>query len=285
MKKFISNIQNLSRRAAELQQAMKSAPPKFAELRDAVALTTDQLKRLKTDVQTGLADLKADNESHLLDSLLEINASVSVFHQAGYDLGGVDMELSPVHRLIVHLNRVEDVPLSTLRSLATSNQHRKVTRALLTSLIQAEETADQVDLANLVYYKLLVSVGPIPSVRLCWRPEAEAMVAEQAPVQTPVQAAMAAETPSLSSYGKGSFFAPHSQAPAQPEVPEVMPTAESPAPEEEPSVPAPAAATSEPPPITAARAEHKSYRSGGKDWGASSLERFKKMPTVSKYRR
>ena len=283
MKKFISTIQNLSERAAQLQAAAKGAPPKIAQLREAVALTTGQLRQLKSDVEIGMADLKTDNETHLLDSLVEINASVGVFHQAGYDLGGVDMELSPIHQLVVHLNRMEDIPANRLRSLLAGNQERTVTRALLQALIQAEEMAEQVDLTNLVYYKLVVKVGPIPSVRLCWRTEDETLLQEHESSQTAAaEAASAKPAASFTAYGKGSFFAPHKQEPPAVGTPEA-PAAPTPA------EVAPTEATehdvTKATGIAAARAEHKPCRSGGKDWGASSLDRFKKMPSMSKYRR
>jgi len=282
MKKFISTLQNLSERAAQLQAAAQSAPPKLAQLREAVALTTGQLKQLKSDVEIGLTDLKTDNETHLLDSLVEINASVGVFHQAGYDLGGVDMELSPIHQLIVHLNRMEDVPTNRLRSLLASNQQRTVTRALLQALIQAEEMAEQVDLNNLVYYKLVARVGPIPSVRLCWRTEDETLLRENEPVPPAAAIAPAKPATSFASYGKSSFFAPHTPGQPTATAPEIAPV---PTPAGVPAAEVPASATAEIPAIEAARTESKSYRSGGKDWGASSLERFKKMPSTSKYRR
>jgi hypothetical protein len=284
MKKFISTIQNLSERAAQLQAAAQSAPPKIAQLREAVALTTGQLKQLKSDVEIGLTDLKTDSETHLLDSLVEINASVGVFHQAGYDLGGVDLELSPIHQLIVHLNRMEDVPANRLHSLLANNQQRTVTRALLQALIQAEEMAEQVDLTNLVYYQLVAKVGPIPSVRLCWRTEDESILREHAPAQ-PAAAAVAPAKPatSFTAYGKSSFFAPHDQEQPAVRMPEVA--APTPILASAPAAEATEHAVTEAPGIAAARAEHKPYRSGGKDWGASSLDRFKQMPSTSKYRR
>ncbi len=282
MKKFISTIQNLSERAAQLQAAAQSAPPKIAQLREAVALTTGQLKQLKSDVTLGLDDLKADSETLLLDSLVEINASVPVFHQAGYDLGGVDMELSPIHQLIVHLNRMEDVPLSRLRSLLASSQHRKVTQALLKALIQAEEMADQVDLTNLVYYKLTVNVGPIPSARLCWRTEEEKLLKEHEPAQPAAAAKPEPPVTTMPAYGKNSFFAPHPQEPHGARATEAAPAS---GPVAIPAMEGPAPAASETDGIAAARAEPASHRSGSKDWSASALERFKKMPGVSKYRR
>ena len=281
MKKFISKIQSLSERAAELQAAVKSAPPKFAELREAVALTTGQLQQLRADVEQGIGDLKADNDVQVIDSLREINSSVLVFQQAGYELSGVDVELSPLQRLIVHLHRVEDVHSSALRSLLSSNEHRKVTHALLRSLIQAEDMADQVDLDNLVYHKLIVNVGPIPAVRLCWRSENEDLVAEQTVSPKPVSAAAPAAASHLDSYGKGSFFG-NPGAVAAPSRPAATPRAE---PVETAPVamsPAPAATVTETASPTTGR---QSHRSGGRDWGASSLERFKTMPSVSKYRR
>jgi hypothetical protein len=109
MKQFISRVQNLSRKAAEVKAAMQQVPPKVAEIREAVAATTGQLQQLKSEIQYSVADLKADHEDHLSEALQEINGSAEVFAKAGFVLSGVDLEISPVQRLLVHLARVEDV--------------------------------------------------------------------------------------------------------------------------------------------------------------------------------
>jgi len=171
MKQFISKIQNLSQKAAEIKAAMHQVPPKVAEIREAVAATTGQLQQLKSEIQYSVADLKADHEGHLSEALQEIDSSADVFAKAGLALNGVDLEISPVQRLLVHLARIEDVQASVLRSLLSANQHRRTTRAILSSLLQAKQMADTIELADLIYNEVIVGIGPIPSVRLCWRPE------------------------------------------------------------------------------------------------------------------
>ena len=287
MKKFISTLQNLSARAAQLQAAVQSAPPKFAELREAVAMTAGQLQQLRSEVEQGITELKADDDEALTDSLREINSSVLVFQQAGYELAAVDMELSPLHQLVVHLDRMEDVSIRKLRSLLDSNQHRKFTCGLLGSLIRAEEMADQIDLENLVYYRLVANIGPIPSMRLCWRQEnpPAATVEPASSVTTSLSASTQAST--LKSFGEGSFFERRSTTMPKPEANKAAEAVTAKAEEtvvendvKEESVAS--QVTSSPAP-----AEPRSVKplSVGKDWGASSLERFKKMPSVSKYRR
>lgn len=273
MKKFIRTIQSLSERAAEFQEAIQSVPPRVAELREAVSMTGGQLQQLQADVQRNVMDLKADGQDRLVEALHEVNGSTEVFEEAGYELGQVEMELSPVPRLMVHLNRVSDMQDSMLRLLAAANRDRRITHALLTSVMQAEAMADQVDITGQVYYKLIVHIGPVPAIRLCWMPEAGPSV-----LATPSVAAKSPQTPalaasSLSAYGDDSFFGNRStdQADTQPAaLPAANPTH------------APPAETT----VASTRgAERTSYPTARKDWGASSLERFKKMPGVSKYRR
>jgi hypothetical protein len=282
MKKFISKIRNLSERAEELQAAIKSAPPRFAELRDSVALTRDQLLQLRSEVEAGILDLKTDDEVQLIDSLREINASIPVLQQAGYELSGVDVELSPVQRVLAHLHRVEDVSVSILQSLLSASSQRKLTHALLAALIQAEAMADEVDLENLVYFKLMVTVGPIPAVRLCWQSEDEAFVAEQrAPTSPPSVPAPGASSLG-ESYGKDSFFerspAPRSEAAR-------LPSAEKDAAGPSNPMASPAGVVTSAPSVAAAKGGISQSRPGRKDWSSASLERFKTMPHESKYKR
>jgi hypothetical protein len=212
MKRFISRVQNLSQKAAELKAAMQQVPPKVAEIREAVAATTGQLQQLKSEIHYSVADLKADNEDHLSEALQVVNASADVFAKAGFLLSGVDLEISPVQRLLVHLSRVETVHASVLRSLASANQHRRATHAILSALLQANQMAETIKLGDLIYDEVIVGIGPIPSVRLCWRPEEIEAAPEVQPMPTVMVApALAASAPlppaqSSSVFGAGSFF-------------------------------------------------------------------------------
>lgn len=204
MKRFISKVQNLSQKAAELKAAMQQVPPKVAEIREAVAATTGQLQQLKSEIHYSVADLKADHEDHLSEALQEINSSTDVFAKAGFALSGVDLEISPVQRMLVHLARVEDVHASVLRALLSANQHRRTTRAILSSLLQAKQMAEAVEFSDLVYDEVAVGIGPIPTVRLCWRhEELEEVPTVQPAVAMP--APVSVEAPQ-SVFGQSSFF-------------------------------------------------------------------------------
>ena len=207
MKQFISKVKNLSQKAAEIKAAMQQLPPKVAEVREAVAATTGQLQQLKSEIHYSVADLKADNEDRLSEAMQEINASAEVFAKAGFVLSGVDLELSPVQRMLVHLARADDVHASVLRSLASANQHRRATHAILSALLQANQMADSVDLGELTYNEVIVGVGPIPSVRLCWRAGEAHEVQFAQPMPAVAIAAPAATVAAPQSvFGQSSFF-------------------------------------------------------------------------------
>lgn len=263
MKQFISNIKNLSQKAADIKAAMQQVPPKVAEIREAVTATAGQLQQLKSEIQFSVADLKADQEDHLSEALQEINSSADVFAKAGFVLSGMDLEISPVQRMLVHLAKVEEVHTSLLRSLLSSNQHRRTTRAILSSLLQAKQMAETVELGDLIYNEVVVGIGPIPSIRLCWRTEeTEPVVVAQATTAIPLPPALAA--PAVlpqSAFGAGSFFERRETKPAPAAAPAVV-TAKIEAPPTM-AIPKPQAAVES--------AEPK-----------DPLARFKKMPVLSR---
>ncbi len=280
MKQFISKAKNLSQKAAEIKAAMQQLPPKVAEIREAVASTTGQLQQLRTEIQSSVTALKADNETRISQVLQEINASLDVFLEAGYELSGVDMEISPVQRLMVHLRRLDDVHPSIIRSLVSANPHRSTTNAILEALLQARQVTDKVQLTRLTYCELVVHVGPIPSVRLCWRTEEEP---EPETVEKPAVSAPApAVSPSPSGFGESSFFERRTaQAPASPTA----------AAEATPPTPSPRTRVTLPTPTVAATTrlaltpEAKPVASPSGQWTQDALARFKKMPDLSKYKK
>jgi hypothetical protein len=289
MKKFIRTLKQLSERAAQFQETLQQVPPKVAEIRQAVSLTSGQLRQLQADVQMNVASLKADNPDRLVDALHEINGSNEVFQEAGYELGHVEMELSPVPRLIVHLDRVEDTRDSVLQALSEANRERRITQALLNAVIQAEAVADRVDIQGQVYYRLIVHVGPVPSVKLGWMPEpamSRQAAVLPAPSAGPPPLTTDAGAPKNSfSYGKSSFFESGPSTAAAPRgsqgPPEAPPSPAAPSAEESaspPTVPQPVVQNVSAANLTAQTPSQK-------DWGKSALERFKQMPTASKYRR
>lgn len=269
MKQFISNIKNLSQKAAEFKAAMQSVPPKVAEIREAVNATAGQLQQLKSQIEYSVKDLRAEDEAHLSEVLQEISGSEEILLKAGFVLGGVDIELSPVQRLLVHLHKVEEVHASVLRALATANQHRRSMHAILSSLLQAQQMAETVDLANLTYDEVIIGIGPIPSVRLCWKSEAVPIPVEAA-LATAAQTALApvpTAAPSAQSvFGASSFFEKRSTI-------EVAPVATTTKPVE---VAASVATTATLEPVIEQAVSTAS---------ADPLARFKKMPNLAGHRR
>ena len=278
MKHFISKVKNLSQKAAEIQSAMRQVPPKVAEIREAVAATTGQLQTLKSEIQYSVADLKADDENRLSTALQEINSSEEIFAKAGFILSGVDLEISPVQRLLVHLAQVEDVHASVLRSLMSANKHRRTIHAILSSMLQAKQMAETVELNELNYCELMVVVGPIPSVRLSWRPVEVVEVEEVAPVKPalPLPAPASATAPaSQAAFGPGSFFEKRSGTTHPATV--AAPQSSTAAPDVEISAPTVSCVEES---VTVASAPDVSAPAVKHD----PLARFKKMPDLSKHK-
>lgn len=273
-------MQKLGQKAAQVQQAMEAMPGKIAHLRETVAMTTSQLQQLRSGVQASVADLRVDSEARLINAMEEINDSTDIFLEAGFELIGVDMEFGPSQRVIVHLTKVEEVSPSAVGAVLAANQQRKTTLALLRALTQADEVAQKVDLKNLSYRKAMVHLGPIPVVRLCWRPEEE-IEEEETVAATPASVSPPPPAPPPPSvFAQSSFF---ERRPAQPSQAAVA--ASSP-----PGLPA-GILEGTPAPVGPRISEPVQELSPASatavksDWKQGALDRFKKMPDFSKYRR
>jgi hypothetical protein len=270
MKKFIRKLQHLGDSAARFQEALQLVPPKVAEIRGAVSAASGQLRQLQAELQGSVAGFKAEGPDRLVEALHEIYGGAAVIMEAGYELGEFQLELTPVPRLLLELDRVRDVSERVLQSLLKANAERSVLRALLGSIVQAESMVDRVDLAGQVYYRLMVHVGPVPSVRLVWKAEAELAGGMVGDARAPVVAEKVMAAAAGVSLGRGSFFESRS-APVAAVAPQVI---------------GPAVAAG----LTARGAGTGSAIGEGgrtverrKDWGKSALERFKTMPGTSKY--
>jgi len=281
MKKIISRIQSFGDKAAQFKAAVQSVPPKVAEIREAVTLTAGQLHQLRSDIQTSFTGLRVNDDERLTVALREINDHTETFARAGFHLAGVDMDLGINRRLIVHLEKVDDVSQSNLRSILTANQGRETIRALFEAILQAEQLAGKMELSHLNYHKLIVDVGLAPSIQICW--QSDTMVVEEEPtapahVATPPLPASAPTESSI--FGQSSFFERRSEPPAR----ESAPTSKQSRVElssSEPPTPVPQKA--EWPVTESPAASTQSAKSlGGGDWRRSALDRFKKMPDLTK---
>jgi len=267
MKKFMQKAQQLTERAAQLRQAVESAPAKVAELRQTVSATTGQLLQLRSDVQATLNDLRLGSEDELIASLKEIEEYADVFREAGYELSGIELELGVVQRVAVQLEKFADTSHAAMRHSAQKHASLKSVHAILAALVRAEELSDRVDLSTLPYWGLEVSLGMAPSARLMWAAEPEAV---EAPALAPSISATPVASVAASPFAQTSYFERRSSTPAPTVTIEAAPP---------PPAAAPLPAT-----VTAPLPSPAPEAPTG-DWRRDALARFKKMPDLSKPRR
>jgi hypothetical protein len=260
MKQFITRAQEIGRKAADLKHAVQGLPAHAARIREAVTMTGGELQQIRADVQSTLHALRADSDDRVLTAMREINDHTNLFREAGYELSGLDLDMTAQQRLTVHLDKEEEVSLATTRSLLTQTSSESV-RSILSAIIKAEETAANVELSGLLFAGILVHIGAIPMIRLCWRPELVL------PAEAPIS-----RTPSASQ-SSVSGPAPH--------VPEKSMFDLRPL----PGGPIRIAQTQETPAILSSAPDAAPSSSEASAWSRDSLERFKKMPSVSKYGR
>lgn len=260
MKKIFEKIQSYGEKAGQFREILETMPEKAAQVRDAVTMSAGQLHEIRKDVQATVAGLRTSNEGELTAALNEVRAGERELRRAGYELAGVEMELDPVQRLILLLDKVEDVRDSDLQSVLSANTHKQTLHGVLSSLVKAESIAEQFELGDLEYRRLRVNVGPLPALRLIWRRDEP--VREPATVErsTPLAGEAKPTSRTTSVYQPGSMFA--RREPAATNTPR------------EPATPvAPAETTPEPStPVTTPD------RSAA--WSSGALDRFKKMPKL-----
>lgn len=272
MRRVVHRIQNLGQRAGQLKEAAIAMPERAAEIRDAVLLTTGQLQQLRADVEASLVGLRADGDDRITQALRELNESAAIFREAGYELDGVDLEISPVQRLIVSLDKVANVGATRLRALRQASADKATVRAVLEAMIKADETAARVRMSGLDFSELIVHVGPAPSVRLCWRAPVDVAPIAAQPDAPALSAIVPPARPVTGLLGEGSFFGHRVLAPtAGSDVAKALDPAQTPS----DGLPA----------QTASRATQTTTSTTAKrdaDSLRSPLDRFKKMPDLGR---
>lgn len=272
MNKLVNRLQALRQRAGQIKTAVEAAPATAARLRDAVNATAGQLQQLRTDVQGTVAALKSDSEASLAEALVELDGGLGLLARAGYDLTGIDLEQGASPRLIVHLDQIEAARTEPLEQLARECAGKRTLHAILQALVRAEALEERVQLGDLSFRGLIVHLGPIPTVRLCWRrPEeaAEEPIVTPTPTAHPATISRPAATPPplpLAAYGTGSFFERSSpiKTATQNSAGETAQTV----------CPPPA------PEPTSSRARPETTAPATGDWRKDALARFKKMPDL-----
>ncbi len=292
MNNVLTRLQALRDKATQLKQAVDSAPAKAAQLRDAVSATTGQLQQLRADVQGTVESLRADSDASLAQTLVELDGGIGTLARAGYELSGVDIEQGPAPRVIVHLDQVADARTTPLETLLRECAGKRTLQAILNALIRAEALEENVHLADLVFHGLIVHIGAVPTVRLCWRrprgdveEEAHFIAQKMAPAMKPEPVGQPAPPP-LPSYGSSSFFERNSATPGS--VPAPAPTAPAVVPQPAAAelaqaslAPTPSRSTSRPLYSTSKPAPSEPEPSTG-DWRKDALARFKKMPNLGR---
>lgn len=313
---FVARLQNLGRRAEQLRQAVETAPAQAARLREAVTLTATQLQQVRAEVQTGLADLRADTGDRLLASLTEIHGATGILREAGFELTGIDLELGPAagQRLLLQLRRFADVSPATVKAVALAHPDLPVLGSVLAALQRALELGERVTLPDLPLQHVLVTVGPAPNVRIGWR----AVSAEAATNPAVTSSATTCAPPTLPPPGTtanpptpappilGSVASvlfptspPNSPSPASTATPMAVGSADlqpltplassSPAGESRSAAAAPSTASATSSSAAAVSAEPSrapagstAARSLAANWREGALDRFKSMPNLTK---
>jgi hypothetical protein len=293
MKNFKTKLQALRQKAEQFKQVVESAPARAERLRGAVHSAAGQFQQLRSEVQGTVSALRMNDDTQLAAALVEINDSESVFLDAGYHLIEVDMEPGMAPRLLVHFEKLEDVRESELKRLQQNNQSRPTLYAILSAMLKAETTAASVRLSDLAYRRLVVHVGPIPSVQIGWRRVEEEEAAPAAASTVPADSAPApAPPPLLGGTPAISIF----DRPVADDAPSVSsaPPAPAPVPARTTAIPS---VTIRPTPaltplrvarITLSQPSSRTYSQSQSsteatgDWRKNALVKFKQMPDLTR---
>ena len=210
MKRIARGIRKLNEHVATAGNFAQTAARQIEEIRHTVANTTGQLQSLRAELPQWANDLHAGNEERIAEALAEVNQSDELLDQAGFAIGGIDLEISPAQRVIVHLMMTREVGPREIERLAQSRPPG-VQRALLSALAKARTMGQSFAPEGLPDHRVQIALGPIPTVRLVWRNEA---TDSPSPAQ-PASPSSTGGLPTASSTGSSSpaFSSSLNQAP------------------------------------------------------------------------
>jgi hypothetical protein len=270
MKKLSGRIERLNQRASQIRQVVDSMPAKAAALRETVAATVGHAQQLRSDLVAGVSGLRPKVETEIAATMRALDGASDVLARAGYVLDGVDLEpgIGGIgRRVLARLGCVEEVSLADLRRLLAAHADRAVVKELLSALVQAMESTEGIEFDELEFSEVIVDIAASQPVRIGWRSESADVA--PSPPSPPASPVVPPPLPSSESrppaFSQSSYFA----RPASAE-PVAMPTQA--AKEETAESRMPAASR---PGVTATT-------SSASSWQSSALDRFKKMPDLSK---
>ncbi|MBM40559.1 MAG: hypothetical protein CL483_01380 [Acidobacteria bacterium] len=152
---------------------IKKLKDKAEKIRTTIEEGTNTLKELRSEVEGTVNQLKADSEEKLMDTVTEIQESVNVFEEAGYELVGLRMEMGFNPKVVPRIHRVLEISDRDFDKLIEQHEDREVVSALLKALRKAEQLEDKVKIPNLEYDSVEIEVGVVPAVHINWtRPAA-----------------------------------------------------------------------------------------------------------------
>lgn len=269
MKTITGKVQRLAQRAAELKQLAESAPARIAEARATLSAATADVQKLRADIISSVGTLRAETDTQLISALREIDANADVLAEAGYLLERTDLDLGPTRRVTVTLERVEDVDEIKLKHLISTSSQKPTLHAILQAILKADQLTGSIDLEELHFTKLTIDVGLIPSVRVGWTTNTSRRATFTAATTIPPTVVSALPS-AFGQIGSGGFFerrdATASTIPAQPITAPAIPASV--------LVQQVAPVVVQQVPATAGTAQTQNR--------ASALDRFKKMPDLTK---
>jgi hypothetical protein len=283
MKSMFEKLQGIGQKAVQIKEAIEGAPAKIQHVRDAIQqtagqiqLTAGQLQLARSELQQVATGLHVENDEDFTEAFREIAENHNVFHDAGYDLTGIDLEVSHGQRMIAHLRRLAPVPEQTLRFILSQHTAHVTISSILSSIIKAEALAAKVATPGLEFDGLIVHLGAVPAVRLTWRDTMHVPAPAAIKVSSPAAATipMPQTRPSVaatSTFAQSNFFERTHASPVANAAPSVA----------APSTEAPELA----PTLTPSRHSFAPAKSLQGDWKKEAMERLKASPGTSKYHR
>ena len=170
MKRIARGIRKFNEHVANAGNFAQTATRQIEEIRHTVANTTGQLQSLRAELPQWANDLHAGSEERIAEALATVDQSDDLLDQAGFAIGGIDLEISPTQRVIVHLMMTREVAPREIERLAQSVPPG-LQRALLAALAKARTMGQNIAPEGLPDHRVQIALGPIPTVRLVWRNE------------------------------------------------------------------------------------------------------------------